>query len=203
MRLQSLRSQDGYTTLRRVAYTGLILTIVSWVALAALAVQLERGLGQLTFSTSTTALEPISVSGPLIVPSLSLPDAPPILTDQPFGERLTGINEPLNSTQLAMINDEPQSYYDTAAKMWLNGSLSSLVGQNLAYSPLLTVNGKPTIIYLGAISCVYCAENRWAMALALSRLCRLPEIQRKSSAAMGTGAPLPGLRQGPAANARA
>ena len=31
------------------------------------------------------------------------------------------------------------------------------------------MNGKPSVIYLGAISCVYCGENRWAMALALGQ----------------------------------
>ena len=75
----------------------------------------------------------------------------------------------MNSSQLAVINDEPNSYFDTAARMWLNGSLTSLVGQQIAAAPLLTVNGKPAVVYLGAISCVYCGENRWAMALALSR----------------------------------
>jgi hypothetical protein len=109
------------------------------------------------------------VTGPLITPPLSLPGAPPILTEQPFGHRLTDINVPMNSSQLAVINSEPDSYFDTAARMYLNGSLTSLVGQDIVNTPLFTVNGKPAVVYLGAISCVYCGENRWAMALALSR----------------------------------
>jgi hypothetical protein len=162
------KSGSKYARLKLIAYTGMVLSIVAFVLVGALSVELTRGLGEYTYLTTTT-LAPISVDGSLITPPLSLSDAPPILTQEPFGQRLTDINVPLNSTQLAVINDGPNSYYDTAARMWLNGSLTSLVGQEIATTPLLTVNGKPSVIYLGAISCVYCGENRWAMALALSR----------------------------------
>ena len=168
MHLETPASESKYSRIKLIAYTGMVLSIVAFVLVAALSVELNRGLAQYTHVTTTT-LAPVSVTGPLIIPALSLSDAPPILTQEPFGQRLTDINVPLNSTQLAVINDEPNSYFDTAARMWLNGSLTSLVGQEIAGAPLLTVNGKPAVIYLGAISCPYCAENRWAMALALSR----------------------------------
>jgi uncharacterized protein DUF929 len=169
MRFGTLRaSSGGYARFKLMAYTGMTLSVVALVLVAALSVELSRGLQQRSAS-STTSLGPVFVTGQLITPPLSLADAPPILTQQPFGQRLTGINVPLNSTQLAVINDEPNSYFDTAARMWLNGSLTSLVGQQIATAPLLTVNGKPAVVYLGAISCVFCGENRWAMALALSR----------------------------------
>ncbi len=161
-------SGNVYARFKLIAYAGMVFSIVAFVLVGALSVELTRGLSQYTQVTTTT-LEPISVTGPLIIPALSLADAPPILTQEPFGQRLTDINVALNSTQLAVINDGPNSYFDTAARMWLNGSLTSLVGQQIAPSPLLTVNGKPAVIYLGAVSCVYCGENRWAMALALSR----------------------------------
>jgi hypothetical protein len=161
-------SVNRYKRFRFIAYTGMVLSIVALVFVAALSVELMRGLGTRTISTTTT-LAPISVTGPLITPPLTLSDAPPILTSEPFGQRLTDINVPFNSTQLSEINDEPSSYYETAAQMWLNGSLTSQVGQQIVAAPLLTVNGKPAVVYLGAISCVYCGENRWAMALALSR----------------------------------
>ena len=164
----SRASSAGYARFKLMAYTGMTLSVVALVLVAALSVELSRGLQQRSTST-TTSLAPIFVTGPLITPPLSLPDAPPVLTPQPFGQRLTGINVALNSSQLAVINDEPNSYFDTAARMWLNGSLTSAVGQRIAMAPLLTVNGKPAVVYLGAISCVFCGENRWAMALALSR----------------------------------
>jgi len=169
MRFGTLRaSGSGYAKLKLMAYTGMTLSVVALVFVAGLSVELSRGLHRSSTST-TTALAPIFVTGPLIKPPLSLADAPPILTQEPFGQRLTDINVPLNSSQLAVINDEPNSFFDIAARMWLNGSLTSLVGQQIAAAPLLTVNGKPAVVYLGAISCIYCAENRWAMALALSR----------------------------------
>jgi len=35
--------------------------------------------------------------------------------------------------------------------------------------PLLTYNGKPTFVYIGAQGCPFCAGTRWAIAIALSR----------------------------------
>jgi thiol-disulfide isomerase/thioredoxin len=51
-------------------------------------------------------------------------------------------------------------------------------GSVLSYNPAplspisntpLTVNGKPEMLYIGAEFCPYCAAERWAMAIALSR----------------------------------
>jgi hypothetical protein len=36
-------------------------------------------------------------------------------------------------------------------------------------APALTVNGKPQVLYIGAEYCPYCAAQRWALAVALSR----------------------------------
>ena len=170
MQFGNLSASDSpYKRLKLTAYTGMTLSVVALVLVAALSVELSSAIKHRTTS-STAPLAPIFVTGLLITPPLSLPDAPPILTQQPFGQRLTDINVPLNSSQLAVINDEPNSLFDTAARILLNGSLpGSPVGQTVAAVPLLTVNGKPAVVYLGAISCIYCAENRWAMALALSR----------------------------------
>jgi len=122
-----------------------------------------------TASTSIASYSSISISGNLITPPLSFPDAPPITVQQPFGSRLTNINVPMNTSQLAEINNASQSYFVTAAQMYLNRSLTIPIGAAVSGAPLLLINGKPSVTYLGAISCVYCAENRWAMALALSR----------------------------------
>lgn len=161
------KPRSAYARLRLISYAALAISVIALVGVASLAVQFER-LSAGSVTTSTT-LAPISVSGQLVIPPTTLADAPPILADQPFGQRLTNINVPLNSTQLAVINDEPNSYFETAAMMYLNGSLTTAVGQQIAPAPPFLVNGKPTVTYLGAISCVYCGENRWAMALALSR----------------------------------
>ncbi len=104
-------------------------------------------------------------------PPLSLSAYPVITQQQPFGKRLTNINAPLNSTELAVINDAPSSYFETAGEMLLNGSIDNYVGvgSGLQNVSAFIVNGKPSVIYLGSITCIFCGENRWAMALALSR----------------------------------
>ncbi len=89
-----------------------------------------------------------------------------------FGSRLTNIDVPFSSQWLSIINNAPNSDFNTSALMLLNGSLTDEIIDTpptaLAPKPVM-VNGKPTVIYIGAISCVFCGENRWAMALALSR----------------------------------
>jgi hypothetical protein len=162
--------------LKLVAYGSLIASVASMLFVAILAVQLNTFYHQgntgtiQTLSTSLTSYAPITISGNLITPPLSYPDAPPITAEQPFGSRLTGLNVPLNGTELSVINNASQDYFVTAAKMYLNRSLTIPIGASSpSGAPLLNVNGKPSVTYLGAISCVYCAENRWAMALALSR----------------------------------
>jgi hypothetical protein len=167
MQTETSHPRDNLEWFKRMTYIGLVLSVVAWVIIAGLAIEITTR--PHPAATSEVTLAPINITGQLIIPPSTLSDAPPIFAQQPFGQRLTNINVPFNSTQLAEINDEPAAYYDTAAQMWLNGSITSTVGQSFAYSPLFTVNGKPAVMYLGAISCVYCGENRWAMALALSQ----------------------------------
>lgn len=109
------------------------------------------------------------------IPSINL-----AVNGQPFGQRLTGINNQLNAQQLAVINNASNANFEAAGAMLLNGSLpgESSAG-NEYYGSVdvfptnqirpFVVNGKPSVIYIGAISCIYCGESRWAMALALSR----------------------------------
>jgi hypothetical protein len=158
--------------LKLVSYASLAVGVASMVFVAVLAGQLNAFYhqnGNQGSTTTTTSYQAISVSGSLITPQLSLSDAPPITAVQPFGSRLTDINEPLNSTELAVFNNASQSYFVTAAQMYLNKSLAIPIGAAVSAAPLEVVNGKPAVIYLGAISCVYCGENRWAMALALGQ----------------------------------
>ena len=94
-------------------------------------------------------------------------------TTNSFGSRLTNIDKPLNASDLSVINNAPDSYFETAAQKLLNGSLTDEIlavpaNQSVHAGPYI-YGGKPTVIYIGAISCVFCGENRWAMALALSR----------------------------------
>ena len=87
-----------------------------------------------------------------------------------FGHTLAGIDTPLNSTSLSIINSAPNAYFETAGEMYLNGSIANPIFPQDANKILsFSANGKPSVIYLGSITCIFCGENRWAMALALSR----------------------------------
>lgn len=86
------------------------------------------------------------------------------------GSTLAGINNPLNSTSLSIINNAPNAYFEKAGEMYLNGTLSDPVFPSTTkVTPFSLNDGKATVVYFGSITCVFCGENRWAMALALSR----------------------------------
>lgn len=86
------------------------------------------------------------------------------------GKTLAGIDQPLNASQLAVINNAPDQYFETAGMMYLNGSLANPVYPAPANKVhAFYVGNKTSIVYLGSITCIFCGENRWAMALALSR----------------------------------
>jgi hypothetical protein len=113
-------------------------------------------------------------------PSISL-----AIRGQPLGKTLSGINNPLSLAQLDVINNAPNSYFEQAGQMMLNLSIPGEGVSNSTYYasssdfqialvksvvlPGYSYGGKPSVIYIGATSCLWCGENRWAMALALSR----------------------------------
>jgi hypothetical protein len=97
-----------------------------------------------------------------------------------------GIGEAFTSSELASINGQPLSDYQTAGEMLLNGSIANTVALGKAdhYQPLV-VNGKPSVVLLQAISCSDCAMNRWAQALALATFGNFTALY-KGYSAMGT-----------------
>ncbi len=119
--------------------------------------------------TTSTVLSGYNISGSLITPPTSIASDPIITTQQQFGNRLTNINQPLNPSELSIINNASDSYYEIAGEMYLNHTLTNEVGAQSTKVSSFLLNGKPSVIYLGSITCIFCGENRWAMALALSR----------------------------------
>ncbi len=116
-----------------------------------------------------TVTQGYNITSSLLVPPTSFPDAPVITQNQTFGKRLTNINAPFNASNIGIINNAPNSYFERAGEMLLNGTLNNSVGAGTKKLSLFIVNGKLTVIYLGSITCIFCGENRWAMAIALSR----------------------------------
>jgi hypothetical protein len=97
-----------------------------------------------------------------------------------------GIGDPFTSSELASINGQPLSNYQTAGEMLLNGSIANAValGRANRYQPLVA-DGKPSVVVLQAISCSDCAMNRWAQALALAAFGNFTTLY-KGYSAMGT-----------------
>jgi hypothetical protein len=155
--------------LKVITYLALIIALTDTVFVAVLATQVVNNNRGSSGVTTTTDLGFIKVTGPVITPPTSLATAPVITTLEPFGARLTDINQPFNSSELSVINNASNSFFETAGEMYLNGTLQNTIGTQPALTPVLQLNGRPTVIYLGAISCQFCGENRWAMAMALSR----------------------------------
>ncbi len=119
--------------------------------------------------TATVNLTGYNISGQLITPLYYLRSYPPINASGSPGNTLQGLNAQLNASDLAVINGAPDSYFEKAGEMYLNRSLANSVGTTVKKVPTFIVNGKPSVLYLGSITCIFCGENRWAMALALSR----------------------------------
>lgn len=94
-----------------------------------------------------------------------------VTTNQSASGTLAGIDKPFNSTELATINNASYQSYETAGEKLLNGTLTNqVIPSNSPQYNALIINGKPSVVYIGAISCIFCGENRWAMALALGKL---------------------------------
>ncbi len=204
------KSNKGGATIAKYKKTVRMLSLISYfsiiVSIAAIAfasysilhpstktVYVNRTVIENSTTAALAALQSYNVTSSLITPSQSLADAGVITTQAPFGSRLTKLNAPLNSTELTIINNAPDSYFEKAGEMYLNGSLKQSQTMELLHNaqkiPPFLVNGKPTVIYFGSTTCIFCAENRWAMALALSRFGNFSSLFKGYSALKDSDAP--------------
>ena len=77
-------------------------------------------------------------------------------------------NGPTGSALTSLVNTTtsvPASTLNTVGAGTFTGSLQPITGNPAP----LTSGGKPELLYIGAEYCPYCAANRWAMIVALSR----------------------------------
>jgi hypothetical protein len=77
-------------------------------------------------------------------------------------------NGPTGSALTSLVNTTtsvPASALDTVGAGTFNGKVQTITGN----PPPLVSNGKPELLFIGAEYCPYCAANRWAMIVALSR----------------------------------
>jgi hypothetical protein len=83
--------------------------------------------------------------------------SPQGLSNGPTGSALTPIVDKVTSV--------PASTLDAVGKGQFAGKIQTITGNPKA----LTADGKPELLYVGAEYCPYCAAERWAMIVALSR----------------------------------
>ena len=144
-----------------------------------------KALSYITYASLVIAIAAIAIG---IFALFTLHNAPTTTTVNTtttvpvIGDTLTGINAPLNSTQLSIINNASNSYFETAGEMLLNGSLDNIIGIKTNITSQYIVDNKTAVIYLGSTTCVFCGENRWAMALALSRFGQFSKLYKGYSA---------------------
>jgi hypothetical protein len=77
-------------------------------------------------------------------------------------------NGPTGSALTSLVSTTtsvPASVLDTVGAGTFNGKVQTITGN----PPPLVSNGKPELLFIGAEYCPYCAANRWAMIVALSR----------------------------------
>jgi len=92
-----------------------------------------------------------------VATSPSASASPQGLSNGPTGSALTAVVNKVTSV--------PASTLDTVGKGQFAGKIQTITGNPAP----LTANGKPELLYMGAEYCPYCAAERWAMIVALSR----------------------------------
>ncbi len=72
--------------------------------------------------------------------------------------------DPAASQVAAAVTAVPESALDQVGLGKVDGLPKAITGE-----PALTADGKPLVLYVGAEYCPFCAAQRWAMVVALSR----------------------------------
>lgn len=79
------------------------------------------------------------------------------------GGSTSSAEQPMPASVVAKTTPVPESVFESVGR-------GSATGTPTAVSaPALTVDDKPSIVYLGAEYCPYCATERWPIVIALSR----------------------------------
>jgi hypothetical protein len=72
---------------------------------------------------------------------------------------------PVSTAVMSALTSIPDSEFVAVGA----GSAKTQFAATPAHTALLTVNGKPEVIFVGAEYCPYCAAQRWSIIIALSR----------------------------------
>ena len=94
--------------------------------------------------------------------------------------------QPVDPAVLSAVTQIPASVFDTVGGGSANNGPKAIAG-----APALQSAGKPQLLYVGAEYCPYCAAERWAMVVALSRFGSFSNLQtiRSSTSDVFPGTP--------------
>jgi Domain of unknown function (DUF929) len=73
-----------------------------------------------------------------------------------------GTRSPVSATVMRQLTSVPDAVFDKVG-------VGSAAAPHVISSPALTKDGKPLVVFMGAEYCPYCAAERWALVIALSR----------------------------------
>jgi hypothetical protein len=95
----------------------------------------------------------------------------------------------LTPNLLSQVEDVPVSTLVAAAKSEPSGTTPAQVLP--ADTKVLMLDGKPEILYMGAEYCPFCAAERWAMVMALSKFGTFTNVKGTSSSSIDTNPSTP------------
>lgn len=100
-----------------------------------------------------------------------------------------GIGDPVPSSVMKTLATIPASEFASIG----TGSTGIVMQATTANTPVLTANGKPEVVYVGAEYCPFCAAERWSTVIALSRFGSFSGVELMRSSATDTAPNTPTL----------
>ena len=106
----------------------------------------------------------------------------------------TASNGPTGAALASVVSDLTSVPASTTDKIGNGGGQVNATPKPVTNGTPLTANGKPEMLYMGAEYCPYCAAQRWAMIVALSRFgtfSGLATVHSASVSGAGSSEPYP------------
>jgi hypothetical protein len=103
----------------------------------------------------------------VLVKANSGPGTAPLASNGPTGAALASVVRDVTTVPASVLDKVGAGTIDRGGIGSVNPAGSDYIAP--VSGPLLTSGGKPELLYIGANYCPYCAAERWAMIVALSR----------------------------------
>jgi Domain of unknown function (DUF929) len=103
----------------------------------------------------------------VLVKADSGPGTAPLASNGPTGSALASVIRDVTTVPASVLDKVGAGTIDRSGVGSVNPAGADYIAP--VSGPLLTSGGKPELLYIGANYCPYCAAERWAMIVALSR----------------------------------